>query len=144
MKLIIQNGRIAATATDAYQANGSEDAVLAAPADFDLARIGEYVIAGGVVTLPPVDVQREVVAATQARLDAFASTRNYDGILSAATYATSSIPRFASEGQYAVSARDATWAKLYEMLEEVRAGTRPMPAGFSDIEGDLPPLAWPA
>lgn len=92
----------------------------------------------------PPDLQTTIVAATQARLDDFAKTKNYDGILSACTYATSSVPKFAAEGQYAVSARDATWAKLYEMLAEVKAGTRPMPAGFSDIEGDLPALEWPA
>lgn len=88
-------------------------------------------------------LQAGVVAATQARLDAFASTRNYDGILSACTYATSGIPQFAAEGQYAVNARDNTWATLYTILAEVQAGTRPMPAGFEDVEADLPLLAWP-
>lgn len=91
----------------------------------------------------PEALQAEIVAATQARLDAFARTRSYDGILSACTYATSTVPRFQAEGQYCVEARDATWAKLYEMLAEVQAGTRPVPTGFPDIETGLPPLAWP-
>lgn len=91
----------------------------------------------------PDDLQAEIVAATQDRLDAFARTRGYDGILSACTYATSSVPKFQDEGRYCVEARDATWAKLYEMLAEVQAGTRPVPAGFPDIETGLPPLAWP-
>ena len=30
------------------------------------------------------------------------------------------------------------------IMGEVQAGTRPMPAGFADIEADLPVLAWPA
>ena len=34
---------------------------------------------------------KEVVDATQRRLDDFARTRNYDGILSACTYATSTV-----------------------------------------------------
>lgn len=89
-------------------------------------------------------VQAEIVAATQLRLDTFAHTRNYDGILSACTYATSSVPKFAAEGQYCVDARDATWAKLYTILGEVLAQTRPMPTGFSDIASELPTLAWPA
>lgn len=88
-------------------------------------------------------IQAEVVAATQARLDAFARTRNYDGILSLCTYATSPTAKFAAEGQYGVEARDATWAKLYEMLDEVQAGTRPMPSGFADVEPELPDLTWP-
>ena len=91
----------------------------------------------------PEELQAEIVAATQARLDAFARTRSYDGILSACTYATSTVPRFQADGQYCVEARDATWAKLYEMLAEVQAGTRPVPTGFPDIETGLPPLAWP-
>lgn len=88
-------------------------------------------------------LQGSIVAATQARLDDFARTRNYDGILSACTYATSTVPKFAAEGQYCVEARDATWAKLYAMLAEVEGGTRPMPSGYSDTEGELPELVWP-
>lgn len=91
----------------------------------------------------PAQLQAEVVAATQARLDEFARTRNYDGILSAASYATSSVPKFQAEGQYAVDARDATWAALYALLADVLAGNRPMPTGFSDVEPLLPALEWP-
>ena len=87
-------------------------------------------------------LQAEVVMRTQQRLDAFAQTRNYDGILSLCTYATSAAPKFAAEGQYGVAARDATWAKLYEILAEVQAGARPLPSSFADIESDLPVLEW--
>ena len=87
-------------------------------------------------------LQQEIVQATQVRLDDFARTRSYDGILSACTYATSSVPKFQAEGQYCVEARDATWAKLYSILEEVNQGIRPMPTGFSDIELELPVLIW--
>ena len=86
---------------------------------------------------------KDVVEQTQARLDDFAKTRNYDGILSLCTYATSTVPKFQTEGQYGVTARDATWAKLYEILAEVEAGARPMPTGFQDIEPELPILEWP-
>ena len=73
----------------------------------------------------------------------FARTRNYDGILSACTYATSPTPKFQTEGQYCVVARDATWARLYEILGEVEAGTRPVPSGYADIAPELPVLVWP-
>jgi hypothetical protein len=104
--------------------------------------------AGTVVAPPPyvptaADIQADVVAATQARLDDFAATRNYDGILSACTYATSSVPKFAAEGAAAVAARDATWSALYTVLAEVIAGTRVMPTGFSEVEPLLPALVWP-
>lgn len=88
-------------------------------------------------------LQNSIVDATQLRLDTFAQTRNYSGILSASTYATSNVARFQAEGEYCVNQRDATWAKLYQILAEVQAGTRPMPTGYADIEAELPVLVWP-
>lgn len=88
-------------------------------------------------------IQKSIVDATQQRLDDFARTRNYDGILSLCTYATSAVPKFAAEGQYAVQARDATWAALYAFMADVQVGTQPVPTGFEDVEPLLPPLAWP-
>jgi hypothetical protein len=88
------------------------------------------------------ELQKEFTGAIQTHLDAFAQTRNYDDILSAATYAASTVPKFQAEGQYAVEARDATWAKGYEILGEVLAGQRPMPA-LEEVLAELPPLAWP-
>lgn len=89
-------------------------------------------------------LQASIVQQTQQRLDAFAQTRGYDGILSASTYATSAVPKFAAEGQYAVAARDATWAALYTLLADVQAGIAPMPTSFADVEPLLPVLAWPS
>lgn len=85
----------------------------------------------------------EIVRDTQKHLDQFAMTRGYDGILSACTYHSSAVTKFQVEGAYCVQARDATWAKLYEMLDEVTAGTRPVPSGFADVLPELPTLAWP-
>ena len=105
---------------------------------------------GATFTPPPSktktaqEVQTEIVTAVQARLDTFAQTRHYDGILSAATYASSTVPKFAAEGQCAVNARDATWATLYTLLAEIQAGTRQMPGSYADIESLLPSLVWPA
>lgn len=94
---------------------------------------------------PPTaeQLQAAFVAVIQFRLDAFARTRNYDGILSACTYATSAVAKFQAEGQRAVELRDQTWGAAYEILAEVQAGTRPMPASLADIEADLPALEWP-
>lgn len=50
MKLIIQNTRIIATATDDYD---GPEAFMQAPADFDVARMGDYVYDGTSLTLPP-------------------------------------------------------------------------------------------
>lgn len=89
------------------------------------------------------ELESSVVEQTQQRLDDFARTRNYDGILSACTYSDSLVQRFRTEGQYCLAARDQTWAKLYEVMSEVEAGTRPMPGGYADIEPLLPALVWP-
>lgn len=88
-------------------------------------------------------LQDGIVAATQQRLDDFARTRNYDGILSACTYASSTVPKFAAEGQYAVNARDNTWATLYTLMEDVMAGQWQAPESFDDVEPLLPQLTWP-
>ena len=50
MKLIIQNNRIAATATDEYT---GPDEYIDAPADFDVTRLGEYRYEGGALVLAP-------------------------------------------------------------------------------------------
>ena len=94
---------------------------------------------------PPSNEQiiASLTAQIQKRLDDFAKTRNYDGILSACTYATSTVPKFSTEGQYCVQARDATWAAGYVLMDEILAGTRPVPSSISDIESELPELAWP-
>ena len=49
MKLIIQGDRIAATATDDYT---GPDAYMPAPEDFNPARLGDYRVIGGALTLP--------------------------------------------------------------------------------------------
>jgi hypothetical protein len=88
-------------------------------------------------------LQNSIVQATQDRLDAFARTRHYDDIKSASGYAGCAVPKFNIEGTYCRDARAETWVKLYDMMAEVQAGTRPMPTGFADVESELPVLVWP-
>lgn len=61
MKLIIQNNRIAATATDEYT---GPDLYITAPEDFDITRMGDYVYANGAISIP----SPQVVTMRQARL----------------------------------------------------------------------------
>ncbi len=88
-------------------------------------------------------IQQEVIEATQLRLDTFAQTKGYDGILSLCTYALSSKLEFQSDGQYGMAIRDATWYRLHEILNEINTNQRPIPQSFSEIEPDLPALNWP-
>lgn len=83
-----------------------------------------------------------IQASIQARLDTFAQTRGYDSILSATTYATSTVERFAKDGQYCVEARDLTWAVAIQIQEDVDSGKRPLPT-YEQVEAELPKLAWP-
>lgn len=88
-------------------------------------------------------IKQDAVERTQQRLDSFAQSANYDGIISLCTYATCSNPKFKQEGQYGVDVRGATWVKLFAILDEVESGIRPLPSGYSEIESELPPLIWP-
>ncbi len=67
MKLIIQNGRVIATATDDHQVNGAE-IVIDAPVGFDPVQIEKYEYANGSVTLNPVPA---IVSRAQGRLALF-------------------------------------------------------------------------
>ena len=102
---------------------------------------GEQFVPPAPEPIPPDQLLAQIVQATQTRLDAFAQGRNYDGILSACSYATSTVPKFQAEGQYCVQARDATWAALYAILAQVQAGERPLPQGYAALEAQLPILA---
>ena len=112
-------------------------------ADIGWAWDGEQFIPPAPEPIQPDQLLAQIVQATQTRLDVFAQERNYDGILSACSYATSTVPQFQTEGQYCVQARDATWATLYAILAQVQAGERLPPQSYADLQAQLPILAWP-
>ena len=145
-------------------AMNAEDFAYYFPADFRslCAECGDKVEQGWSYTgatflpppAPPEPTPEELVAATiadyetrvQQRLDAFARTKTYENMLSACTYATSTVPAFQIEGQYCVEMRDATWIAaqtfLNNALAAVMAGERDIPA-WEEVEAELPSLAWP-
>jgi hypothetical protein len=90
-----------------------------------------------------LSLQKSIEFSTQERLDTFARSRNYDDIKSASTYAGCSVPRFDVEGTYCRDIRAQTWNVLYDLLDQVKAGTIPKPNDFSDVEPLLPALEWP-
>lgn len=91
---------------------------------------------------PPAPSIAEYTAAVQAHLDATAQQRNYDGILSACTYATSSNAKFKAEGQACVEWRDAVWGQCYATMAAVQGGQQPAPT-IAGLIASLPALTWP-
>ena len=114
------------------------------PGNFPKAEIPGLVWEADPVTPPtPEQIKAGIVDNLQMSLDRFARGRGYDSMLSACSYAGSSVPKFSTEGQYCVGLRDASWIALAAYMAEVLAGTKPMPTGFADVESILPVMAWP-
>ncbi len=89
----------------------------------------------------PQETLARMTASVQQRLDAFAQTRGYDGILSACTYAASAVPTFKAEGLRCVALRDATWAAAAAIAAAVQAEKRQAPSE-ADLLSELPDLTW--
>ena len=100
-----------------------------------------YIWNGSSFEPDPEVVKQELKAAVQAHLDATVQTRNYNGILSCCSYASSTDPAFASEGAAALSWRDAVWRHCYDVLAAYEAGTSPLPSSEVLI-AELPILNW--
>jgi len=105
-----------------------------------------------IVAIPEPTMDEKIATAYQyldsmveQRLDNFAKEKKYANIVSACSYATSSNPTFAAEAAYCVKMRDKTYAKCYELINEilpkVQAGLRPIPE-WEEIEVQLPVLSW--
>lgn len=90
----------------------------------------------------PEAVRGYLGAVAQAYMDETARQRNYDSILSLCTYATSTNPKFALEGQAGVEWRDGVWARCYELLDSVESGSAAIPTA-SELIALLPPFSWP-
>lgn len=89
------------------------------------------------------EIREQIVTEVQNRLDTFAQSRQYDSIVSACSYATSTHAKYGAEGRYCVTAREQTWDALFAIEAEVLAGTRPMPQNYDEIKAELPALVWP-
>lgn len=123
----------------AFEVDGSQDDLITP----DMQYLSAEALAALRAPAPLTFEQQMAVfeGAIQASLDAFARTRNYDGIMSACTYVTSTVPAFAAEGQRCVELRDATWQAAYALLAEVQSGARPVPT-LEEVLAEMPALAW--
>jgi uncharacterized protein (DUF39 family) len=105
-----------------------------------------------IVAIPEPTLEEKITEAYQyldsmveKRLDDFAKEMKYANIVSACSYATSSNKTFAAEVAYCVVMRDETYAKCYELINDilpkVSAGLRAIPT-WEEIEAQLPRLSW--
>lgn len=92
--------------------------------------------------MTPSQIIKLLTDAVQLHLDQTAQTRNYDGILSAASYHSSTNAIFAAEGQACLEWRDACWLYCYQVLADVQAELRPPPSA-SELLSELPSMSWP-
>lgn len=90
----------------------------------------------------PEQIKADLINAVQRHLDTTAKQRGYDGILSLASYATSTTPRFAADGVAGRDWRDAVWSHCYQALAEVVAQTRQIPTE-AELIAELPQIVWP-
>jgi len=77
-------------------------------------------------------------AAVQSYLDAFAATWNYESILSAASYAASTVTQFKNEALALLAWRDQVWQACYAAEAAIQAGTQAMPANPAAFVATLP------
>lgn len=77
--------------------------------------------------------------AVQMHLDRKAAELNYDSCLSVCSYVDTGVKKFDEEGAAFRAWRSAVWAKCYEILDEVTAGTRGVP-DEAELISELPEL----
>ena len=86
-------------------------------------------------------IQAHLTQVVQNYMDKTVQTRGYDNIHTACTYANSTDETFKAEGTACVAWRDAVWRKCYDILAEVKAGTREIPTE-EELLAELPVLDW--
>lgn len=107
-----------------------------------------YTFDGTTFTAPPAPApqaptQAQLVTAyetaIQTALDTYAQSWGYDSLVTAASYAASTVPQFAAEAKALISWRDETWqwAEAYEA--QVLAGTLTLPTNAAGLMAAMPP-----
>lgn len=76
------------------------------------------------------------------RLNNFAASRGYDGILSLCNYKDDSYIKFATEANRGIILRSATWQMAETYLNALNNETVNIPRNISEIYNNLPSLTW--
>jgi hypothetical protein len=75
----------------------------------------------------PEQIIKRLESALDAHLDSVAQSYRYESIRTMVTYALSTNPQFASEGNAGLQLRDAVYTRGIEIISEVQVGQREIP-----------------
>lgn len=92
------------------------------------------------VVIPP-PTQQDYADALQSHIDQTARSRGYADGAALATYATSTIPQWATEAQAFIAWRDAAWIYAYTALGLVQGGAEP--PSIDEFVSAAPTIVWP-
>lgn len=84
-------------------------------------------------------LEEQYTAQVQEMLDKAAQELGYDSCLSVCSYIDTGVAKFDTEGAQFRRWRSAIWGRGYELLDEVKAGTRDVPTP-EELPGLLPKL----
>ena len=87
----------------------------------------------------PEEIQAMLTAKVQKYLDTTAQKLGYDSCLSVCSYVNTGVTKFDEEGEAFRKWRSAVWAKGYEILDAVKAGTREIPTE-EELFAELPAI----
>lgn len=92
----------------------------------------------------PAPTQADYSRAIQQHIDAVARAepRDFDSGFAAATYVTSTNPKYAADAQAFVAWRDAVWTYAYGELARVQSADREQPT-IEALIAELPAMVWP-
>lgn len=110
--------------------------------DESYAKPTEQEIESQLVTFVKLQIVQDLSSAVQFYLDERAKEKNFDGILSACSYANSKNPLFAVDGAACSIWRDAVWTYCYQVLSDVEANKRDAPT-VDQLLAELPAFSWP-
>lgn len=128
-------------------------AIEEAPPSFDVTSQRVRYVAGAwtvediVVDVPPAptveQLKRELTLAVQVHMNKTAGTLGYDSIYTAVTYADEpAVPKYQAEGRALRAWRSLVWAKCYEVMAAVEAGSRGIPTA-EELIAELPAFVAP-
>ena len=88
------------------------------------------------------EIQQALERGIEAWMNFVVAERHYDSIDTCiARYTDSPNPKYAQEAKAVKDWNTAVWDKCWDILAEVKAGTRPIPA-LEEVIAELPVLVW--